>query len=155
MRRGPLLYEADPWEITMSKPLVVSIPHRLGKDEAVRRLKNGLGSASANFGHVFKVEEANLDRTSPAVSDQRAWPSGKRLNRCGRGLRSIGGVSAMAPGEARRNTAAADPQGRYFVIGKEIKKLNCSTWSGMYLLEAGQCYRRSLRSFEICSSSSA
>ena len=41
----------------MSGPLVVSIPHRLGKDEAVRRLKNGLGSASANFSHVFKVEE--------------------------------------------------------------------------------------------------
>ena len=41
----------------MSKPLVVSIPHRLGKDEAVRRLKNGLGNASASFGHVFKVEE--------------------------------------------------------------------------------------------------
>ena len=59
MRRGPLLYEADPWEITMSKPLIVSIPHRLGKDEAVRRLKNGLGTASANFGHVFKVEEQN------------------------------------------------------------------------------------------------
>ena len=51
----------------------------------------------------------------------------------------------MAPGEARRNTAAADPQGRYFVIGKEIEKLNCSTWSGMYLLEAGKCFRRSLR----------
>ena len=41
----------------MSKPLVVSIPHRLGKDEALRRLKNGLGSASANFGHVFKIQE--------------------------------------------------------------------------------------------------
>lgn len=41
----------------MSKPLVVSIPHRLGKDEAVRRLKNGLGNAT--FGHVFKVEEQN------------------------------------------------------------------------------------------------
>src|SRR5262249_45892617 len=102
----------------MSRPLVVSIPHRLGKDEALRRLKNGLGSASANFGHVFKVE---LGRTSPAVSDQRAWPSGKRLNRCGRGLRSVGGVSALAPGEARRNTAGADPQGRDFVIGKEIE----------------------------------
>ena len=38
----------------MSKPLLISIPHRLGKDEALRRLKNGLGSASANFGHVFK-----------------------------------------------------------------------------------------------------
>ena len=43
----------------MSKPLVVSIPHRLGKDEALRRLKNGLGNASATFGHVFKVEEQN------------------------------------------------------------------------------------------------
>ena len=41
----------------MSKPLVVSIPHRLSKDEALRRLKSGLGSASASFGHVFKVEE--------------------------------------------------------------------------------------------------
>jgi hypothetical protein len=26
----------------MSEPLVVSIPHRLGKDEALRRLKTGL-----------------------------------------------------------------------------------------------------------------
>ena len=43
----------------MSGPLVVSIPHRLGRDEALRRLKSGLGSASANFGHVFKVEEQN------------------------------------------------------------------------------------------------
>jgi hypothetical protein len=41
----------------MSAPFVVSIPHRLGKDEAVRRLKSGLGGASANYGHVFAVEE--------------------------------------------------------------------------------------------------
>ena len=41
----------------MSGPLVVTIPHRLGKDEALCRLKIGLGSAVANFGHVFKVEE--------------------------------------------------------------------------------------------------
>ena len=41
----------------MSGPLVVSVPHRLGKDEALPRLKNGLGSVSANFSHVFKVEE--------------------------------------------------------------------------------------------------
>ena len=37
--------------------MVVSIPHRLGKDEALRRLKSGLGSVSANFGHVFKIQE--------------------------------------------------------------------------------------------------
>jgi hypothetical protein len=41
----------------MSKPLVVTIPHRLGKDEAIRRLKSGLGSARTNFGHLFAVQE--------------------------------------------------------------------------------------------------
>ena len=41
----------------MSKPLVVSIPHRLGKREALRRLKTGLGSVGTDFGHLFIVEE--------------------------------------------------------------------------------------------------
>jgi Putative polyhydroxyalkanoic acid system protein (PHA_gran_rgn) len=41
----------------MSKPLVVSIPHRLGRDEAVRRLKAGLGQARSNYGAVFSVQE--------------------------------------------------------------------------------------------------
>ena len=41
----------------MSKPLTVSIPHRLGKEEAVRRLKSGLGSAHANFGQFYSVQE--------------------------------------------------------------------------------------------------
>ena len=41
----------------MSAPFVISIPHRLGKDEAVRRLKTGLGNASSNYAHVFAVEE--------------------------------------------------------------------------------------------------
>jgi len=33
----------------MSAPLVVSLPHRLGKPEALRRLKDGLGNARANY----------------------------------------------------------------------------------------------------------
>jgi hypothetical protein len=41
----------------MSAPFVIAIPHRLGKDEAVRRLKAGLGSASSNYAHFFAVEE--------------------------------------------------------------------------------------------------
>ena len=41
----------------MSKPLVVSIPHRLGKQEATRRLKTGLSGAQSNFGHLFSVQE--------------------------------------------------------------------------------------------------
>jgi Putative polyhydroxyalkanoic acid system protein (PHA_gran_rgn) len=41
----------------MSKPLIVSIPHHLGKDEAVRRLKSGLGGARTHFAHLFTVQE--------------------------------------------------------------------------------------------------
>ena len=39
----------------MSKPVVVSIPHHLGKDVARARLKSGLTRAS--FGNVLKFEE--------------------------------------------------------------------------------------------------
>lgn len=41
----------------MPNPLVVSIPHHLGKEEAVRRLKSGLGSVRSNFSHLLCVEE--------------------------------------------------------------------------------------------------
>ena len=47
-----------------------------------------------------------------AARTSRETASGERLNRCGRGLRPVRGVSAMASGEARRNTAAADTKGR-------------------------------------------
>lgn len=41
----------------MSGPLVVSIPHNLGKEEAARRLKNGFGQARANFAQFLTIEE--------------------------------------------------------------------------------------------------
>ena len=34
----------------MSKPVVVSFPHNLGKDEAVRRLKSGIGRVVQGLG---------------------------------------------------------------------------------------------------------
>lgn len=40
----------------MSAPLVVSIPHRLGREEAVRRLKTGLTRAATSF-PILKVDE--------------------------------------------------------------------------------------------------
>jgi len=40
----------------MSTPLVVSIPHRLGREEATRRLKAGLTRAAATM-PVLQVEE--------------------------------------------------------------------------------------------------
>ena len=41
----------------MTQPLLVSIPHRLGREEAARRLKNGLGHARANYAQWLAVEE--------------------------------------------------------------------------------------------------
>jgi Putative polyhydroxyalkanoic acid system protein (PHA_gran_rgn) len=40
----------------MSAPLVVSIPHRLGREEATRRLKTGLTRAAASI-PVLTVDE--------------------------------------------------------------------------------------------------
>jgi putative polyhydroxyalkanoic acid system protein len=40
----------------MSEPLVITISHKLGKDEALRRIKPALSKASENF-PVLKVEE--------------------------------------------------------------------------------------------------
>jgi len=41
----------------MSKPLFLSISHSLGKEDAVRCLKSGLGSVPATFHHVLTVQE--------------------------------------------------------------------------------------------------
>ena len=41
----------------MSEPLVVVIPHRLGKDEALRRLKDGLGRAKTEFAWLIALEQ--------------------------------------------------------------------------------------------------
>jgi hypothetical protein len=40
----------------MSEPLVITIPHKLGKEEALRRVKPALGKASASL-PALKVEE--------------------------------------------------------------------------------------------------
>jgi Putative polyhydroxyalkanoic acid system protein (PHA_gran_rgn) len=44
----------------MSAPLVVSIPHRLGREEATRRLKGGLSRATASI-PVLHVDEERWD----------------------------------------------------------------------------------------------
>jgi Putative polyhydroxyalkanoic acid system protein (PHA_gran_rgn) len=41
----------------MAPPLVVSLPHRLGRVEATRRLKDGLATLSSQFGAFFVIEE--------------------------------------------------------------------------------------------------
>jgi hypothetical protein len=47
-------------ELTMSAPLIVSIPHRLGREEATRRLKAGLVRAASSV-PVLQVDEERWD----------------------------------------------------------------------------------------------
>ena len=44
----------------MSAPLVVSIPHSLGREEAIRRLKTGLTRAASSF-PILNVDEERWD----------------------------------------------------------------------------------------------
>jgi hypothetical protein len=39
----------------MSRPVVVTIPHRLGRQEAVRRLKSGFSNVRSSLGQGFVV----------------------------------------------------------------------------------------------------
>jgi len=41
----------------VSKPLVVSIPHNLGREEAIRRMKNGLAGVRTQYSHLLTVSE--------------------------------------------------------------------------------------------------
>jgi hypothetical protein len=41
----------------MSDAITISIPHALGKDEALRRLKSGMASARTKFAALMTVEE--------------------------------------------------------------------------------------------------
>jgi len=44
-------------EKTQSNTLSVSIPHSLGKEEALKRIKSGLGQAEAQFSALFTIQE--------------------------------------------------------------------------------------------------
>jgi hypothetical protein len=41
----------------MSKPVVVSVPHRLGREEAARRLKAGFARAGHQFAGILNISE--------------------------------------------------------------------------------------------------
>ena len=55
---------------TMPEPLIVVIPHRLSKDEALRRIKEGIGRAKNEFAWLLSLEEETWagDRLSFRVS---------------------------------------------------------------------------------------
>ena len=43
----------------MSQPLVVQIPHRLGREEAARRIKSGIANARGNYASFVTFHEEN------------------------------------------------------------------------------------------------
>ncbi|HEY1473303.1 MAG TPA: polyhydroxyalkanoic acid system family protein [Pseudolabrys sp.] len=61
----------------MSEPLVVLLPHSLGKDEAARRIKDRLGRAKTEFAWLLALEQEEWtgDRLSfrAAALGQRAF----------------------------------------------------------------------------------
>ena len=63
----------------MSKPLIVSIPHSLGKAEALRRIKSGLDTVRTSYGQVLHIEEETWsgDRLAFRVSALGQHASGK------------------------------------------------------------------------------
>jgi hypothetical protein len=60
----------------MSEPLVVVIPHSLGKEEALRRIQGGIGRAKSEFARLMTVEdeawEGDRMRFRVAALGQRA-----------------------------------------------------------------------------------
>jgi len=54
----------------MSRPLIISIPHHLGREEAVRRIKSGLATARANYAPWLAINEQTWtgDRLSFNIS---------------------------------------------------------------------------------------
>ena len=52
----------------MSKPVVVSVPHRLGREEAVRRLKAGFERAGSQFAGILNISDQTWS------GDRLTWP---------------------------------------------------------------------------------
>ncbi len=54
----------------MTEPLIVVIPHRLGKDEAARRIRDGVARAKSEFAYLMRLENDvwEGDRLSFAAS---------------------------------------------------------------------------------------
>ena len=95
----------------MSEPLVVSIPHHLGKEEALRRLKTGLAEVGTSFGHLFSVTEQiwagdHLRFQVSALGQSASGSIDVAATTC------AWSVSALVFGKARRDNSTTDPKGR-------------------------------------------
>ena len=102
----------------MSAPLVVSIPHRLGREEAMRRLKTGLTRAASSV-PVLKVDEERWEDNRMifrvrALGQAACGPCRCRGRSCPGGGRAAVAVAALC-----RNGAGRDPEARQAAADQE------------------------------------
>jgi hypothetical protein len=60
------------------QPLIVSIPHKLGKEEAIRRMKDGLSTVNTKYAHLLQVNEEvwSGDRLAFQITAMRQQANG-------------------------------------------------------------------------------
>ena len=67
----------------MAEPLIVIIPHSLGRDEALRRIREGIGRARGEFARVLTIENESWD-------DNRLSFSAKAMGQRAMGFIDVG-----------------------------------------------------------------
>jgi hypothetical protein len=66
----------------MSEPISVSIPHRLGREEALRRIQGGFGTMRAHLASVISI-------------DQEEWSGNVLRFRSGLGQNANGSIAVL------------------------------------------------------------
>jgi hypothetical protein len=102
----------------MADPLVVTIPHKLGKDEALRRIKPALGKASASF-PVLTVEEEVWSGDS-MIFRVRALGQVGWQGRCRRAERAARSDTALAAAQIRGSRAENHRRTRPDSAGQKV-----------------------------------
>ena len=104
----------------MGTPVTVSVPHKLGKEEAMRRLKGGLTRMRTNLSALVAIEQETW--AGDTLQFSRAWPGADRrgLDHGVRRQSAHRGHAAVAAGEIRRTAAAGAAPRSDLAARKEI-----------------------------------
>ena len=125
----------------MAEPLVVSIPHQLGREEAVRRIKSGFGGAKAHFARARQelkkggtvearrlfnlavaegIAKSQSDRFEPALAKAETAERKKKQ----RADAAMGAMARQAYGKALRERYLDDNLDiKVTVSGKDSEKI--------------------------------
>ena len=95
----------------MSAPLTVSVPHRLGKDEAVRRLKGGMSDMASKLGALITIEREVWEGDTLTFQMRGFGQSASGTIAVFEELDPHRRDAAVAAGKARRAAAAGAEKG--------------------------------------------